>query len=271
LAIEPSYASSYNRIASLTLLTDEVLWELTNKKSSQKILSLSSLVRNRSYSCIADKVANVKSPPSYSVEQIVSMKPDLVLAANFNRPSLLKFLKQSSIPFELFKSSGSFSDLWRNISRLGEIIDEKKQAIKMIAGLKRRISVIKNPKQPQKLVSYSSELFFPGKNSSFSQIAKAAKHRNVIDEYSKDGSWVRLSSESLLTIPIDFIVVGIRPNATKKQMIAEISGHESWKNLPAVRDKKFLFISNAYLLSLSHCMVDAVELLSREVYEQLPR
>jgi len=263
--------ASYDRIASLTVMTDEILWQLTKGKERKKVLSLSPLARNLSYSCIANEISDLKEIPSYSVEQIVAMKPNLVLAANFNRPSILKFLKESSIKYELFETSGSFSDLWKNITKLGDILDQKSSSRKMIDKLKKRLQSFKTPKKKLNLISYSSELFFPGTESSFNYIVKAIKHRNITAGIKKDKSWVRLSSEALITLPIDYIVVGLRPNTSKKEMITEISNNDKWKHLTAVKQKKFLFIPNAYLLSLSQCMVDATEMLNREIDEQQSR
>ncbi len=116
------------RVASLNLCTDQLVLELLNQ---DRIVSVTYLAKDPSISYLADRAKGL--PQNHGLaEEILPLKPDLILAGAFtSRPttSLLTGLGYRVIEF---KMADNFHALQENIIKAGEILDESEKARRLV-------------------------------------------------------------------------------------------------------------------------------------------
>ena len=78
-----------------------------------------------------------------NIERIVGLRPDLVLAISLTRPRQLNKLEKLGIRVIRFGSPKSFSEICRQVLRLGEILGKRKKAKEIIARVQKGVAVIR--------------------------------------------------------------------------------------------------------------------------------
>ena len=118
------------RIASLTMFTDEVLLELV---APRRIVAVTAFAVDPAISNVTAKAAGIPNKLSMNVEVLVSLKPDLLFAANWTEADKVKQLRAAGIPVYLTGTGVTFDGIAAKISRVGLLVGEPAKAAKPAA------------------------------------------------------------------------------------------------------------------------------------------
>jgi iron complex transport system substrate-binding protein len=117
------------RVVSLNMCTDQLLLDLA---PPGQIVGLSPYARSLSMSWAASQSATLPVL-SGTAEEVMLIRPDLVVAGRFTRRATREFIRERGIPVEEFDVAGSLAATRAQIARFGEITGARDKARRRIA------------------------------------------------------------------------------------------------------------------------------------------
>ena len=124
--------STYShRIVSLNVCTDQLLLALANP---YQIAALSRFSRHENFSYYAHQAANYRSLRG-TIEEVLRIKPDLVIASTYTRPVLKQALARFHIRTELFKPATTIAQGKNDILRLARIVGHENRGKTLVKGV----------------------------------------------------------------------------------------------------------------------------------------
>ncbi|MGB9876430.1 MAG: ABC transporter substrate-binding protein [bacterium] len=255
------------------------------KTQPKRIISLSPATTEMLFAIgVGNRVVGVTSfcdyPPSVrklpkvggfinpSLESIVALKPDLIVAMRGNPLSLLQRLEKMGYPVFALNPS-KISDVFNAMERLGGITGSRK-ARSVVASLKKRLERIKKDveripfeKRPKVMIElWDNPLIVFGKGSIGDEVIRLAGGRNVIEE--RKIPYPKISLEVLLRNQPDVIILAHMTRV--RNPLEEVKRRENWDKLRAVREGKVYAIDADIIDRPGPRLVQAVEILHRLLY-----
>lgn len=133
---EQNRASSYHRIVSLGPLMTENIFLLGAGES---------LVGNTIY-CQRPEAARhkekVRSVQELSIEKIVSLRPELILANNLTPFHQVEKLKHLGFRVEIFSQPASFKDICDQFLRLGQVLGLEQRAEEIVSQTRNKVEAV---------------------------------------------------------------------------------------------------------------------------------
>lgn len=243
------------RIASLSLASDEILVDLIPScGGTNRIIALSTLADDPSMSSITDKASQIKGRVHSEPESLFALKPDLVIAATFNRPELLRMTEARKIPLLLLSQFTSADDIATNIEKIGVAIGCESQAKSMKEVFLTKIRAFNGVKNRKSLILYNPELIIMGSATLFDDLVQRAGATNAAAKLGIKG-WPKLDAEAVLSMKPDGIVT-LETDSTEFR--SKIAKHPAWGKLEAVKQQKFIFLKSRTAQSTSHYFAEAI-------------
>lgn len=115
------------RIASLNICIDQLLWELV---PHERLVSISYLTANPMWSPIAAQVKGIALNHGLA-EEIVPLKPDVIFAGEFDAPDAIALLERLGNPVERLPLPRKLEDINTQILQLGELVGASEKALSM--------------------------------------------------------------------------------------------------------------------------------------------
>jgi iron complex transport system substrate-binding protein len=138
------------RIASLNICLDQLLWEMVDH---ERLVSISYLSANPVWSPIASEVIAAgmtdKSLNHGLAEEIVPLKPDIVLAGEFDAPDSVGLLEKLGFRVERMSFPTNLEGITTQIIELAELVGAQHQAQQMLAEIDARIVELELTKQSE--------------------------------------------------------------------------------------------------------------------------
>lgn len=243
-ASHSAFAATPERVVSLSLASDEIVVELLSKCAKlDKLLAVSTLADDPSLSYISDGVAKIPNRVHSEPESLLKLKPDLVIAATFNRPELLALLKKKNIPLVTLSRFSSHTDIEENIHTIGKAVGCEKQAGEIAKSFISKIAAIRERHANDKLetaVSWSSDQTVMAADTLFDDLLQINHLENAA---AKAGlkHWPRITPEALRQWNPDWIVIACEPQKCKS-IQDNILTNAAWKELTAVKKKNFIAV-----------------------------
>lgn len=252
------------RIASTALVSDEILNSLIGL-ADQRLVAVSNLAANSLYSNIHHLPSTDKRVAN--IEQLISLRPDLVISTIFNRPAFINVLAQLAIGQFVNLELNNFANLneiFANILTVGKAIGEPERASRLIANLQsrlRRLTVAQGKRRPR-LVNFFADNTLMGRNTLFEKIVNCAGGVNVAGTLGFKGFQVA-STEVLASLTVDYIVVptGIYQADKVAPLLKKRIG---WRNLSSAG---LIFVPARQLLATSHYALTACEKIHAVIHK----
>lgn len=170
-----------SRVVSVNLCTDQLAMMLAGPK---QLVSVSYLARDPMSSAMAEEAKNY--PINHGqIEEIIMLKPDLVLAQEWTSPVLLAMLDQFKIPYIKFKAAQKLDDIIPEIIKMGEALGQGERANQMALEFqKRRDAIIKNlPKINERpsIASYGPNGWVGGSQTLAADVFRLTGFDNIAD------------------------------------------------------------------------------------------
>lgn len=259
-------AARPHRVVSLTVATDEILWDLADEKEKKRILGLSFLAWDPKYSNISKQLDSDKIRAGEDVEALIAAKPDLVIAASFTRVEIIEQLERAGIPVFVFTHFRTFADIRANILAVGDLVGFTKAAQALVGTFEKRLAAVREKTTTQarpSLLNYDRHGVVFGSDCLFDEIVTAAGGENIGRALHIQG-WQPVTAERLLTVRPDFVL--INANEGDKEVRAEAKRATGWKGLTAVKQGRFIALEGRLLNAASHYAAEAVEILHDKLF-----
>ncbi|MCL4561410.1 MAG: cobalamin-binding protein [Chloroflexi bacterium] len=227
----------------------------------------------------SDYPAQAKTLPSvggsmgkYSLETIVSLKPDLVLAAGVNTPEQVKSLENLGLTVFYLANPADLNGLYTNLETVARLTGKGPQAAELVKSLQGRVSEIESRLskiQSRPTVYYEldatdpSKPYTSGPGTFVDQLITLAGGKNIAGDLSS--SWAQISQEDLLVKNPDIILLGDAAYGVTPQSLAERPG---WDTLAAVKDNRIYVFDDNLVSRPTPRMVDGLETLAKIIHPE---
>lgn len=281
LALVMAFAVASSVFAQQTF-TDAAGRSVTLQKSAVRVISLSPAVTETLFAIGADKeIVGVTEYCNYpaaaatktkvggfsgatiSVEQIVALKPDLVVLSATMHAKLIPLLDQVRIT-SFAVEPASFADVYRDIQTLGALTGHEKEAVAVVATMKNRIAAVQKLPSPKVKPRVFWELWHDplmtaGGPTFITEAITLAGGVNIFADLKEQ--WPQVSFEELLVRKPDWILSGTDHGDQMK--LDEIVKRPGWSNIAAVKNKKIATVDSDIVYRGGPRLADAVEALAK--------
>jgi iron complex transport system substrate-binding protein len=212
-------------------------------------------------------VGDVLAP---SLEEIVALHPDLVLATNdLNRRATVEALARMGFAVYVTHPQ-SIDDVLNSTAQIARLIGAGPRGDAVIAGMRERLDALAKrlsgvPPRRVLFVVWTEPLMSVGKHTFLADALSRAGAQSVVDI--ADG-WPQVSFEYVLKLQPEYLVFAgsLRDaNAPPEEQLSKLPG---WRDLDAVRDGKIAVVSSAIDRPTPR-MVDAIEELARLLHPEV--
>lgn len=207
-----------------------------------------------------------------NTEQIVSLKPDLVLAAEINTPEQVKQLEDLGLTVYYLKNPLTLEEMYGNLDIVAQLTGHQKEAATLVDSLKKRVAAVDAkiaPISSRFSVFYELDATDPakpytaGKGTFITQLIERAGGHNIAADL--DG-YPQLSLEQVVAADPAFIILGDARYGVSPETIAQRPG---WENLSAVKNGKVLAFNDDLVSRPGPRLVDALEELAKLLRPEL--
>jgi iron complex transport system substrate-binding protein len=220
-----------------------------------------------------NKVTDIGSTfDALNTELIVSLKPDLVLAAEINTPEQVKQLEELGLTVYYLKNPTTLEEMYGNLEIVAQMTGHEKEAATLIESLKARVAAVDEkiaPISSRPGVFYELDATDPakpytaGKGTFITQLIERAGGSNIASEL--DG-YPQMSLEQVVAADPAFIILGDARYGVTPESIAQRPG---WENLSAVKNGKVLPFDDDLVSRPGPRLVDALEELAKLLRPEL--
>ncbi len=254
-----------SRIASINMCTDQLLVDLARP---DQIVGLSPYAHDGWRSWAASRA---RSFPALSgtAEEIIVLKPDLVLAGRFTRQTTRAFIRDRGIAMEEFDVVRTVADARRQILRVARIVGAEpvgaERAAALDAAMARLRAAAKG--QPLRILPLARRGWVSGQDSVITDLLKTAGLVNVAGE-------AGIRSGGFLTVEE---IVMLRPDAILISRDADRAEDQGQAMLvhPAIADRfpaeRRLILPEALTVCGGPMLVEAIDRLAAQIAALTPR
>ncbi|HZY32125.1 MAG TPA: ABC transporter substrate-binding protein [Candidatus Methylomirabilis sp.] len=210
------------------------------------------------------------SPFSPSLEQIVKLRPDLILAAHGSAEPVLP-LDRHGVKV-LVLAPRTLEDVYRNMLLIGRIVEAEGRAKRLVDEMRRRVAAVlakvRGAPRPKVFVELDGSdpirPFTAGPGSFVDLLVQLAGGANVAA--SSRTAWPQLSLEELLRADPDMIILAHELVTMNPQTPQTMARRPGWRLLRAVREGSIYPIEGELLSRPGPRIVEGLELLARHLH-----
>lgn len=273
-------------------LTDALGRQVTLKASPQRIVSLApsnterlfavgaghSVVGVTTVDTYPPQVATVRKvggfvPKSISVETIVSLKPDLVLAAGEIQRSAIDALERLGIPVVAIEDPGNFDEVYAAIMLVGRLTGHEQEGSRVVQGMQARLARVRQAvatlSQDKRVTVfyevYDEPLMTVGRSTIIGQMLEMAGGINIFADL--QGRYPQVSSEEVVKRNPDCILghTGYQLALTP----AQIGQRPGWSHLTAVKRQCVRMLDSDMVARPGPRLTEALEAIAKALYPDL--
>jgi iron complex transport system substrate-binding protein len=201
-------------------------------------------------------------------EQLLAVRPDLVICDAFTRPETLALLSAAAVPVVRTANPGSFDDIAGNIRRIGRLCHLQPQAEQLVATMHARLQALAAGAPAiaaWRVINLDGGLHTYGRGSLFAAVVAVAGARPLAVERGV-GPFRKVDVEALLAWQPDALVIGTSQGVEPEAVVPSwIEQHPGLQLLRCVRAGRFVRIPAPLLNTTSHRLVETAEFLQREL------
>ena len=261
------------RIVTLALSSDEMALAML---PAQRLAALHYLADDPGISTEAAKAQAVTARVrDYNVEQLLSLQPDLVLAPDWNRQELIQTLRDAGLPVVVTKGPSSVAEVKEALQQIALAAGEPQAGQKLIEQVELEMADIaakvQNIPQAQKktVVLISHMASYGGKGSLFDNMCRDA---GVINGAAAVGLGKNdaLTKEAIVAANPDVILVPTwtKGNLDVDQVRQELLNDPALQSVKAIREKKLVQVSDAYLYCASQDITKGIRGIAAAAYPE---
>ena len=197
-------ATDLPRVASINLCTDQLLMAVADP---EQIVGLSPFSRDRLQSWDAEKAKRFNRL-SGDAEDVLLLKPDVVLSGDYTRHATRELLKQKNVNVADFGFVRSLDEAKEQLLRVGKIVKQPERAAAIVAQIDDAVSRAKatTANKPHRILVLSRRGWVTGKDSLVNSLLTMLGQHNAASELGFEfGGFV--SMEAILHVRPDALLV----------------------------------------------------------------
>jgi iron complex transport system substrate-binding protein len=207
-----------------------------------------------------------------NTEAIVSLQPDLVLAAEINTPEQVKQLEDLGLTVYYLKNPLTLEEMYENLEIVAQLTGHTEEAVALIDSLKARVAAVDEkiaPLSSRFSVFYELDATDPakpytaGQGTFITQLIDRAGGFNIASELE---GYPQMSLEQVVAADPAFIILGDARYGVTSESIAQRPG---WENLTAVQNGNVLPFNDDLVSRPGPRLVDALEELAKLMRPEL--
>lgn len=210
-----------HRIVSINLCSDVLALELAEPGSVKSVFRVAADPED---SPVAKRAQGIPLNNA-TAEEILSYKPDLVLAHSYSSPFTLSLLARAHVPVVQVNDGESFAEIRENVRRVAAALGEVEKGEAWIARFDAGLAASARPKgaNPPRAVIYQDLGGAAAANTILGALLEHTGFENVV-KASSSGGFVNLAIEELIDKRPDLIAVGIY-RAHEPSLAHEVLSH----------------------------------------------
>jgi iron complex transport system substrate-binding protein len=223
----------------------------------------------------AQAKAKVGSGMNPNLEQLVALKPDLVLVTTaFNRRETVAALERIGIATYATDPKTTESILG-SLERLGDVLGVRERGEELAAKLRERLADLSQrlaEQQPKRVlfVVWADPLISVGRNTFLTDAIRLAGGHSVVDSTQ---DWPHFSLEEVIHLQPDFLIFATGHVGDAESEVESLAKLPGWRSLDAIRLHRIAVVSDA-IIRPGPRVIDAIIELARqlhpEAFEQKP-
>lgn len=208
-----------------------------------------------------------------AMETIVSLQPDLVLAADITPPEQVKALTDLGLTVFTLPNPLTLEDMYANLMTVAKLTGHEAETETLVAGLQARVAAIDAAvagATGKPLVFYELDSTDPnapytaGPGTFVDTLIARSGGENLGAKL--DGAWAQMSIEALLTEDPDIIVLGDSAYGVTPEALA---AREGWGTLTAVQNGAVYPFDDNTVSRPGPRLVDGLEAMARTLHPEL--
>lgn len=210
----PACAADLPRVASINLCTDQLLMSLADP---DQILGLSPYAQNGALSWAAADAKRYRRL-SGEAEDVLMLKPDVVVAGRYTKRATRELLKQQGLRVAEFDIAKSIDDVKSQIRRMGDLVKHPDRAAALIARLDAAITRAKQAvaRKPYRVLALSRRGWVSGDDSVTNALLSIIGLSNAASSLGvRHGGFAKL--ETIIALKPDFILVSSSSNVAEDE------------------------------------------------------
>lgn len=201
-----------------------------------------------------------------NTELIVSLKPDLVLAAEINTPEQVKQLEDAGLTVYYLNNPTTLEGLYENLGLVAQLTGHENDATNFVESLKARVAAVDEkiaPLSSRVNVFYQIDSTDPakpytaGKDTFITLLIERAGGYNIASELE---GYPQLSLEKIVAADPAFIILGDSMWGVTPEQVAARPG---WENLSAVKNGNVFPFDDNLVSRPGPRLVDGLEALAK--------
>jgi iron complex transport system substrate-binding protein len=286
-----SFESTQTAVIQPIILTDGLGRLISLANPAQRIISLSppltemlfavgagsQVIGRDSYSDTPADAKNITDVGwtygKYSLETVVNLKPDLVLAGEITTPELVTSLENLGIKVFYLKNPLNLDEIYSMLKNIGAITSHSANADILVKNLQQRASALQEKMAKvtsRPTVFYENDAtdpskpYTPGPGTLYTHLISLAGGENIGAKL--NSTWAQISLEQLLVDDPAFILLGDSNFGTTPQMVGQRAG---WQSLTAVKEGRVLPFDDNLLVRYGPRILDGLEALARAIHPEI--
>ena len=262
------------RIVSMNIRSDEVLLALV---SPERIVALSRNADDDGISNITEEAKLISLRITLNPEQIIYMKPDLVLATESQPRELIQTLRDAGIAVHVHRTPHTLLEAQRVIRETADAVGEKTTGETLIRTMNEQLAPILqavneiSPQQRKRVIRFTLLGGSGGKGTSFDEVCRLA---GVVNGASAVGvmNGQQLSKEQIIRFDPEVILLPTWGYTTKTNMedyAAEIINDPALQQVTAIKNRRLVVIQDRHMLTTSQYMVECVKDVFEAAYPEV--
>jgi iron complex transport system substrate-binding protein len=199
-----------------------------------------------------------------SIESIVSLHPDLVIAsADTNREETVQQLEHLGVAVFVLNPHG-IEGILSSILSLGKALDREESAMGLVSELRARLKAVEVRVETKPLIRVFMPIWYDpvvtiGKHAFITEFIRAAGGRSVTDDLNQE--WPEISLETVIERKPEALLL----MKGSKMTLDEIEARPGWKTLEAIRSHHVYLVDERIQLP-SPVAFDAMEDLAKQLH-----
>jgi iron complex transport system substrate-binding protein len=207
-----------------------------------------------------------------SLEAVVDLTPDLVIAGTASQKPVVEALEKLGIPV-LVSAPDSFEAVYASIEQIGAVTNHAPAAAALVAHMRERVDAVTAkvalvPAEQRPSVFwevFDEPLTTAGPHTFVGQMIQLAGATNIFSDARED--YPQVSAEALLERNPDVILGPITQSA---KLTPDLIAHRpGWATIKAVRDGRVYLLDGDMTSRFGPRLVDALEALAKALYPEL--
>lgn len=203
-----------------------------------------------------------------SLERIVELKPDLVLATTLlNRRETVDSLDRLGVPVFAARDPQTVDDVLLEIAAVADALGAAEQGAALVAEVRARLDALDRAlagRAPRRalFIVWHDPLITVGKNTFIADALRRAGGVSVID---LEPDWPRISLEEVTRLDPEVLVFASSHSEAVRQTFESLAARPAWQGLTAVKLRQYAVISDAVNRPAPRLLA-AIEDLARQLH-----